>query len=345
LLGATVGRVATGAESDDVGALENVADGIRAAILDAEQRISDGWNVRWQKEIAAAATVAPAVERSAAGQLLEHRDRERADRDERRAQVLDDVGRLLGSTGPRCEPDDLADLTGRYRAMSTMDRLDDVRAAALDLSVAAREAVERQKSRSAGEALRARLSNLLDDALPADRDRLRELVANATDSEDLAAQVHQAVRQADLERHRDLVAGAVRRALTDAGCEPADDFAELLMTDKETVVRLDAAGDYGLLVRLPEAGGQLLTAVVRADDVAADPGRDSDTQRDFCDRALPAITTSLARDGIAVDPVPFLLIEPGRLPVAPVPAARLGRRAGQRTRKTTTRVAPRERQR
>jgi hypothetical protein len=330
-LGAGAGRVSAGNDtSTDNSVLEATVADLHTAIAETQERISDNWTSRWQAEIAATTAAERTTTRSAADELRESRHREHAEGTavlaQRRRRAVDDVSRLLRSAGTRCDPADLEVLTGRFTAMSTVDSVDAVRAAALDLSVAVHDAVARQKSRDAGDELRSRLLGLLEDALPEDRERLRPALESAADCRDWQDSVHQAVERADLRLHRDRVATAVAEALTDAGCALGENFTSVLLADGQAVVGLgEPDEDYGLLVRLPGDGGQLLTSVVRADDVPPDPGQDLAAQRGFCDRTLPAITASLG-ERITVDPHPFLEIEPGRLAVAPVPLHHVRRR-------------------
>lgn len=336
-------------ESEQVSALEDDAAYLETAIADAQQRVNATWTDRWQRNIAAASAAHPVrnqpASHTANNDNTQHAENTQhtqnsgtteqelaaeATRVEQRGRALADVAALLRIAGPRCDPAELDALTGKFTAMSALTEVSDMRAAALDMSVAVRAAVERQKTHDAGEERRAQLLTLLDDALPADQERL-----HATTTHDgWEAEVHQAVERADRERHRDLVSKAVTVALADAGCDVADDFTELLLTDGQAVVGLDQ--DYGLLVRLPADGTQLLTAVVRPDDREPDSTQDVLAQQDFCAKTLPDITASLGSNGITVDPTPFLLLEPGRMPVAPVPSNQFRRTARNRPRRTST---------
>jgi hypothetical protein len=324
-VGVPAERVHADDASEDNAVLENTVERLRDAISSAQGRISDAWTSRWQGEIAKAAPAGQVRTRSATEELRARRQPAETGSAQRQA-AIDDVARLLRSAGPRCDPADMATLGGRLAAMSTMEGLSAVRAAALDLSVAVREVLERQKSRDAGDELRARLLDLLDEALPEDRTRLREEIESAADCRPWQDRVHQAVERADLSRHHDLMVNAVAEALTEAGCVLGESFTGMLLAEGEAVAGLrEPDDDYGLLVRLPADGGRVLTSVVRADDLADDPGHDVRVQQTFCAETLPAITSSLA-ERVTVDPHPFLVIEPGRMPMAParLPHARRG---------------------
>ncbi|GAB1510354.1 hypothetical protein [Actinophytocola sp. KF-1] len=312
--------------SEDNTVLENTVERLRDAISSAQSRISDAWTSRWQEEIAAVAPAERARSRSATAELHDSRQRQQpADTGAtRRRAAIDDVARLMRSAGPRCEPADLAELSGKLAEMSTMDNLGAVRAAALDLSVTIRDAVERHKIRDAGDELRSRLLDLLGEALPADQDRLRTEIESADDCRPLRDRVHQAVERADLRKHQDVMVQAVADALTEAGCVVDKAFSGMLLAHGEAVAGLrEPDDDYGLLVRLPADGGKVLTSVVRGEDLPPDPAHDVRVQQTFCAATLPAITASLA-ERVTVDPHPFLMIDPGRMPMAaaPLPSTR-----------------------
>lgn len=324
-------RVRADDTSEDNAVLENTVERLRDAISSAQSQISDAWTSRWQAEIAKAAPAERTRARSATTELRDSRQRQQpvdTGATQRRA-AIDDVARLMRSAGPRCDPADMAALDGKLAAMSTMDNVGAVRAAALDLSVTVREAIERHKVRDASDELRSRLLDLLDEALPEDRDHLRQEIEAAADCRPWQDRVHQAVERADLRKHHDLMVNAVAEALTEAGCVLGESFTGMLLADGEAVAGLrEPDDDYGLLVRLPADGGKVLTSVVRANDMAQDPDQDVRVQQTFCAETLPAITSSLA-ERVTVDPHPFLMIDPGRMPMAAAPLPHTRRRPAQ----------------
>jgi len=335
-------RVRTDDASEDNTVLENAVKQLSDAISSTQERISDAWTGRWQGEIAKAAPAEHSRVRSATAELRESRQQQTDTVAEQRRAAVDDVARLLHSAGPRCDSADMEMLGGRLATMSTMEGLGAVRAAALDMSVAVREAIGRQKSRDANEESRSRLLNLLDEALPEDQERLRPEIESAADCQPWQDRVHQAVARADLRKHHDLMVNAVAEALTEAGCVLGESFASLLLADGEAVAGLrEPDDDYGLLVRLPADGGKVLTSVVRADDLAPDPEHDVLVQQVYCAETLPAITLSLA-ESVIVDPHPFLMIEPGRMPMGAVRLPR-SRRGRPNVKHTVVRQTPRER--
>ena len=313
--------------SEDNAVLENTVERLRNAISSAQSRISDAWTKRWQAEIAKATPAERTRTSSATAELRDSRQRQEPAGTgvTQRQAAIDDVARLMRSASPRCDPADMAALDGKLAAMSTMSSVGAVRAAALDLSVAVREVIERNKVRDASDELRSRLLDLLDEALPEDRDRLRHEIEAATDCHPWQDRVHQAVERADLRKHHDRMVDAVAEALTEAGCALGESFRGMLLTAGEAVAGLrEPDDDYGLLVRLPADGGKVLTSVVRADDLAPDPDHDVRVQQAFCRETLPAITSSLATR-VTVDPHPFLRIDPGRMPMAAAPLPHIRR--------------------
>jgi hypothetical protein len=269
------------------------------------------------------------------------------ERQRRRAAVAD-AANLLATSASSCDPSDLPRLSRLVEELSTLEHrsVAEVRGAALGVAAEITESVRRRKQADRIDEQRARLLSLAVDALPEDRQRLLDLISAADDPADLADQVHRSVHQADLAKERVRIAAAAMSALAQAGCAVGPDFATLLIDGEQAVVELDGEPDYGVLVRLPAEGGQLMAAVVRDDAELREPTisaaqRDQDiaAQQSFCDGVLPAVTSALNQGGVEVNPQAFLILEPGRRPVASAPPDRWSRPVDQRDRRRTKRVA------
>ncbi len=343
-------RPAAGAGSTELSAL---AASYRMQVESAERELAGLQAAKWASLLAAPAGPAwPAVELSATGELARSRvagtrDQGSAPRgsataggEPAAAQVVA-ADRLIASELGRCDAADLESLQRLRAEISSASTTRRARLAFAELEVAVADSIRRRRSAEEVEQVRASLLELVEYALPEERPLLRPMIEEAVDPGELSAVVGQAAARADLILARDAVAEAAADALREIGCDVGDDFAALLTGQSETVVSFGdgwAAG-YGLLVKLPADSGRMMAAVVKREGTAASVSADEAVQRQFCDRGLQRWTGSLHGRGVVL--ADEQRMEPGRLPVAAIPAKRWP--AGPTTaRRTTTTSKSRE---
>ncbi|MEV4558701.1 hypothetical protein AB0K51_17150 [Kitasatospora sp. NPDC049285] len=249
-----------------------------------------------------------------------------------RARAVAEAEALLAREAARCDPADLPELALLRRELDTAPSAQSVRAAHTDLMARVQESVERRRLADQRAELRAGLVQLVQDAEPAERDRLVAALTETEDPEPLRAQVARAVAAADARRDRAQVAEALAAALREQDYQVGEDFADLLADSGEAVVPFDAPGDgggpaegYGLRVVLSRDRAALSTAVVRGPGGAPAGERDEEVQRWFCDAQLPAIEDSAREHGVQLERtsamLPGLMAAP-RLPAESWPRAR-----------------------
>lgn len=329
--------------------LSSEADALRDALVreqsELDRRLSDQLSQRIGRFSTVRSRTADPVTELAQKRTAKQVPETHAVREQqRRRAAVADAANLLATSASSCDPADLSHLTHLVEELSALEGGDvaEVRGAALGVATEIMESVRRRKHADRIDEQRARLLSLAEDALPEDRQRLLDLISAAADPADVEEQVHRSVHQADLAKERVRVATAAMAALAQAGCSVGPDFATMLIDGEQAVVELDGEPDYGVLVRLPADGGQLLAAVVRDDAEQPEPGidaaqrdRDIAAQQSFCDAVLPAVTSALNQGGVEVNPQAFLILEPGRRPVASAPPDRWSRPADRRARRRT----------
>jgi hypothetical protein len=333
----TAMEVERGRAVTEVAELEAIATRARQAVLDATVVVDAEWTERWRGRIAAMAPARGAPNATAAAELARHRERqatpaagERRSDPEALRHVVKDVERLIGGSGHRCDPIDLDAVWSAFGELTALDSVDRARTQALEIAVLVSRSIAHRKEALAREERRVRLLNLVDDALPPERDELSAALGETTDPPAYEVLVHQAVERADLARHREHVAEATADALAELGCVVGDDFETLLVDQAEAVVALgDDRPGYGLLVRLPQSGAQLMTAIVRAQDKPGEGAEDLSVQQDFCQNTLPQLEGALRDLGVPLDTGPYLLRPPGHA-LAPAPSGELPQRATSR---------------
>lgn len=342
-------------EGTDVTELEAIASRARQAVLDATAAVDAQWTQRWRGRIAATVPRRAAPNVTTVAQRAQHREHqvtptgaERRPDPEAVRRVVEDAQRLIAGSGHRCDPADLDAVRSAFDELTSLDSLDRARTQALEITVLVSRSIDRRKQLLALHERRVRLRNLVEDALPPERDELRAALREATDPSEYEVAVHQAVERADLARHRTKVAKDAADALAELGCAVGDDFETLLVAQTEAVVTLgDDRPGYGLLVRLPQSGTQLMTAIVRAQDKPSEGPEALSVQQDFCEHTLPQLTDALRDFGVPLDGEPRVLRAPGhRIP--PPPSGDLPKRAGSRRprrKKTPQRTVGKERYR
>ncbi|KOV86724.1 hypothetical protein ADL03_08450 [Nocardia sp. NRRL S-836] len=323
----------------DIGELEELRARVSSAVADAAEAIDAGWSRRWRATIGKA-TRGTAATGSSAGEELTAR-RVPADRETGSLhEAVNDVETLLAGNGHRCDEEGLKAAQAVYEEMKTVESLQRARTYSLEVAVIVRESIERRRRVVAQEEQRARLRELLADALEEEQPGLRDLVNAAADPDSVEDTVHRAVERADLARHRERVAAAAAEALSELDCVVGEEFESLLVDQAEAVIAFTGEQrGYGLLVRLPADGTRLLTAVVRAEDQAAVGEHATAVQSRYCDETLPQLDSALRERGVELDAAPFLRLEPGRaVPPAPVPLPQRKRSARHSKRPGVNRV-------
>ncbi|MGW7239428.1 hypothetical protein [Streptomyces sp. NPDC054804] len=242
--------------------------------------------------------------------------RPKADRTEQvRAAALVEAEALLTRDGPSCEPDDLPLFARRLDALRQARSTEEARTLLHDLGVLVHKSTQRQRNAVRTAALRARLLDRLEDADPAERERLAQAVREAPDPSHLEGEVDLAVARADTARHRSTVADTLMRVLRERDYAVGDDFADLLEENGSVVVPFGEADGYGLRLALAPDRPGLSTVLVAESE--ADPETDRDVQRWFCDEQLPGIEEAVRAHG--VDLARTSTLPPGVRPTAVVP--------------------------
>lgn len=350
-----VAAVERASEGADVAELEAIATRARQAVQDATAAVDAEWTQRWRGRIAAIVPRRNSPNVTAAAERAQHLERrvaptgaqQRHDPEALR-RVVKDAQRLIARSGYRCESADLDAVRSAFDELTSHDSLDRARTQALEIAVLVSRSIDRRKQLLALHERRVRLLNLVEDALPQERDELRAALRETADPSEYEVAVHQAVERADLTRHRKNVAEAAADALAELGCVVGDDFETLLIDQAEAVVTLgEARPGYGLLVRLPQSGTQLMTAIVRAQGKPSEGTEALSVQQGFCEHTLPQLTDALRDFGVPLDGEPHVLRDPGhRIP--PPPSGDLPKRAGSRKprpKKARQRPVPMERYR
>ncbi|MGW7424926.1 hypothetical protein ACWGJB_33670 [Streptomyces sp. NPDC054813] len=242
--------------------------------------------------------------------------RPKADRTEQvRAAALVEAEALLTRDGPSCEPDDLPLFARRLDALRRARSAEEARTLLHDLGVLVHKSTQRQRNAVRTAALRARLLDRLEDADPAEHERLAEAVREAPDPSHLEGEVDLAVARGDTARHRSMVADALMRVLRERDYAVGDDFADLLEENGSVVVPFGEADGYGLRLALAPDRPGLSTVLVAESE--ADPETDREVQRWFCDEQLPGIEEAVRAHG--VDLARTSTLPPGVRPTAVVP--------------------------
>ncbi|MEU7380972.1 hypothetical protein AB0A91_13355 [Streptomyces sp. NPDC042207] len=145
----------------------------------------------------------------------------------------------------------------------------------------------------------------------------------------LAAEVEQAVVDADAARTRRIAAQALARVLVDLDYHVAEGFETALVDQGTAVVGLPGEPGYGLKVLFDRGSSRLAHIVVR--DVEADGGEHADrrAQQAFCD-GLGALRNGLGRHHVQLKETQRE--EPGRRPVPRVAAGTVPRRDQEQAR-------------
>ncbi|MGW2684014.1 hypothetical protein ACWC6I_12760 [Streptomyces sp. NPDC001414] len=240
----------------------------------------------------------------------------RTDRTEQvRAAALVEAEALLTRDGPSCEPADLPVFARRLDALRRARTAEEARLLLHDLGVLVHRSTQRQRDALRDEALRARLLDRLDDAGPAERERLAEAVREAPDPSRLEGEVDLAVARADTARHRSTVADTLMRVLRERDYAVGEDFADLLAENGSVVVPFGEADGYGLRLALAADRPGLSTVLVAEEET--DPETDREVQRWFCDEQLPGIEEAVRAHGVGLARTSAL--PPGVRPTAVVP--------------------------
>jgi hypothetical protein len=259
-----------------------------------------------------------------------------------RASALVEAEALLHRDGASCEPDDLPVFARRLAALRQAGSADEARTLLHDLGVLVHRSTQRQRRAVRLAALRTRLFDRLEDASPADRERLAAAVDDAPDPSHLEGEVDRAVAAADTDRHRSTVADTLMDVLRARDYAVGDDFADLLTEQGSVVVPFGEAADaaaepggeavpggYGLRVALTPGRPGLTTVLVRAAQAASGDGSgtaaeqeaaaetDRRVQQWFCDDQLAAIEDAVREQGVDLDRTSAL--PPGVRPTAVVP--------------------------
>ncbi|MFJ8958170.1 hypothetical protein ACIRG5_02220 [Lentzea sp. NPDC102401] len=333
------GRVTEQADSVE---LQELLDRVTVALAGADESVNAAWQERWRAEIGKATSGTVVSGLSAQDELARSKSEPDRDTSALRGAVADAESLIAGS-GHRCDEDGIASARGVFAELVTAGSVARARALSLEIAVIISKSIARRRAAAALDDGRVRLLELVRDAPSADQERLRELITGAADLDAVADTVYQAVEREDLARHRQKVADAAAEALTELGCAVGEDFESLLLTHTQAVVGFRARDGYGLLVRLPEDGTRLLTAVVRADDQAASGAQAEAVQAAYCAETLPELHTKLRERGVRLDDEPFLLGDPVlTVPTAPMPLP--GRRLAEKP-KSQARVEVRHRER
>jgi hypothetical protein len=302
--------------SDDLQAL---LDRVSAALADADESINAAWRQKWRAEIGKATGGTVVTGLSAQDELAAAKSGPDRDTLALRSAVAD-AESLMADQGHRCDEEGVASAREVFAELAKAATVVRARSLSLEIAVIIQRSIVRRRDAAALEGERVRLLELVRDATPGDQERLRDLVTTATDLEQVADLVFVSIEREDRARHRRKVADATAEALAELGCVVGEEFESLLTTEQQAVVGFRAQDGYGLLVRLPEDGTSLLTAVVRAEDRAESGAHATAVQTAYCDETLPELHAKLRERGIQLGDTPFLRGDPGRaVPVAPAP--------------------------
>lgn len=319
-IGLNLPAVAGAKRMDDnatIDELERLLECASDALADANESIDARWSERWRANIGKVTKGATVTEVSAGEELARRRPDPVQDNGSLRG-AIDDAAVLLSGNGHRCDQEGLVAASAVYEELVTVTSVQRARALSLEVAVLISESIKRRAHAVAQEEQRVRLLQLVDEAPPSEQEALRALVTSARDLDDVEDTVHQAVERADLWRHRQKVADATAAALAELDCVVGEEFESLLLNETQAVVAFaDERRGYGLLVRLPEDGGRLFTAVVRAEEEPSEGSRAAAVQAQYCSETLPQLDTALREQGVQLDATPFLQ----RLPGTPIPVA------------------------
>ncbi|GLY47434.1 hypothetical protein [Lentzea sp. NBRC 102530] len=339
-IGLTIPAVRAGFTDDTTSdELQELLRRVTTALDHADESINDAWRSRWQAEFGKVARHTVVTGLSARDELA--RAQSEPDRETLAVRsAVADAESLIESQGHRCDEQGVASAREAFTELVEATTVVRARTLSLEIAVIIQKSVARRRAATTLEAERVRLLELVRDAAAAEQESLRELVMTTADLDAAAGAVFGSIEREDRARHREQVADAAAQALEELGCVVGEEFESLLTTENEAVVGFRAQDGYGLLVRLPEDGQSLLTAVVRADDRAASGVHALAVQTAYCDETLPELHAKLRERGVHIGDAPFLRGEPGRpVPVAPSPLP------GRQRRHETKRVKERERER
>lgn len=312
--------------------LQELLRRVHVALEGADDSVNAAWRRRWRTEFGVVAGDTVVTGLSAQDELA--RAKSEPDRDTLAVRgAIGDAESLIVGQGHRCDGEGIESAREVFAELARATTVVRARALSLEIAVIIRKSIARRTEAATLEAERVRLLELVRDARPADQESLRELVSTTTDLDAAAYAVFDSVEREDRAQHRRKVADAAAAALAELGCAVGEEFESLLTTEQQAVVGFHAQDGYGLLVRLPEDGGSLLTAVVRAEDRAASGEHAEAVQMAYCDETLPELHAKMRERGIQLGDTPFLRADPGRpVPVAPAPLPGRRRRSATGTR-------------
>ncbi|MFF5225132.1 hypothetical protein [Dactylosporangium sp. NPDC000521] len=287
--------------------------------LDALQERLDNATSRRAQERAARWAALPAAvtelpqEPSLSAALAEARAKEQAAMVTRLAGAAVE---LVETEAPRCAEDDLSTLTDLAGRVAGMD-VAHARRALTDLESRVTTSIRGRRDREAAEQLRAELLCLTGELGQQERTELRERLA-ATDDRDLAGLrpvIEQAAAGERRRRSRTEVAEQVLSALRAQGYEVGESFEDMLADGRDVrLLTSTNAPGYGVRVTVDEHRDQILTTIVRRDDV--DDGGDQRAQQLVC-ADLARVEEVVATGGVQLRAV---LRRPPRAQVPTMPA-------------------------